>query len=423
VRPNRCHKMNRWAPVFVLLEVVGCNGKDAHGGELRKRLESLSFDPHDPPNHVVNVSVGLYFDHLFLIDEHKHAVDSDFHTLYTWNDPRNYSMLFADGVLTDVDPQTSEDGEACPATAVSSARFVEFGSLEVGLVYAPDLHVSNLAADGKSKVHTQMFRLFEDGRFEWMQHIFARTVLKGEDYRPFPFDTHHVTIKVESESHSRNRIQLSVNPDLTGLDAADIENWPGWFGDGLWTAEVHDHRPEYTRLEAARCRHERLSEFQFQFAAARVSQTYVHDNVVPVILLVLGSWGAFYLPLGQVMPRIAVGFVSFLTISNWASSSTAILPKVTYTVWLGNFMSINRIMVFLAMIETAFAVYVKEHMSTQTATSLDRFFRLFLPLDYTVILVACPILYTLYSIPYTLYPILYTPYPILYTLWSWWSEL
>ena len=64
----------------------------------------------------------------------------------------------------------------------------------------------------------------------------------------------------------------------------------------------------------------------------RGKTAHIKGTFLPAILLVATSWTGFFITHSALMPRIAVGFVSFLTLTNWASDELDKIPDVTYSV-------------------------------------------------------------------------------------------
>ena len=61
---------------------------------LRSYFAKLPFNARDPPAHTTDISVGVYFEHLFKVNQKEHTFDADFWLVYKWHDGRNFSHLF-----------------------------------------------------------------------------------------------------------------------------------------------------------------------------------------------------------------------------------------------------------------------------------------------------------------------------------------
>ena len=91
-----------------------------------------------------------------------------------------------------------------------------------------------------------------------------------------------------------------------------------------WTYISEDHHvflrsPDYTHGTA--CRGETLSRFDFHLVLEREGWKTVEQVLVPCTVLVLISFIAFFIDIKTLMPRIAVGFLTFLTMTNWEAST------------------------------------------------------------------------------------------------------
>jgi len=71
--------------------------------------ETAGFDPKEPPEHQTDIKVGLYLEHLLDVSIPKHTFDMDFYLTEEWLDKRNYSSLFADDNLVEVEPDQCEE--------------------------------------------------------------------------------------------------------------------------------------------------------------------------------------------------------------------------------------------------------------------------------------------------------------------------
>lgn len=58
---------------------------------------ALGFDPSLAAEYTTNVTVGIYLNHLYAIDDKTHLFEADLFTVFRWQDGRNYSSLFAPG--------------------------------------------------------------------------------------------------------------------------------------------------------------------------------------------------------------------------------------------------------------------------------------------------------------------------------------
>ena len=115
-----------------------------------------------------------------------------------------------------------------------------------------------------------------------------------------------------------------------------------------WTYISEDHHvflrsPDYTHGSA--CRGETLSRFDFHLVLEREGWKTVEQVLVPCTVLVLISFIAFFIDIKTLMPRIAVGFLTFLTMTNWEASTVETFASQEHPVWFIEFFKMMRLIV------------------------------------------------------------------------------
>lgn len=354
------------------------------------------------PGDQLNIAVGVSFEHLFSIDQKSHTYTADFWVVYRWHDARNYTSLFHDSAghahsFVRSETNTCSGGGAgmnghgrqlsnLASPPLTRQRYVEFSHSDLSYVWKPDLQIRN--ARSKPMVHAELFRLYEDGTFEQLQLVYGTFELHHPFYGAYPFDKQLLTVMIESFAHSTQSVTLSNLDWLSGVNIALTEEWPGWEITGDQASAVHasvdDVAPNYASFEGNEHRCEQRARYHLDIKVSRVLGSTVTGQFLPLILIVIVTWTAFCIKINVLMPRIAVGFISFLTLSNMASSFTAALPAVSYDMWITVFFMSHRLFIILSLFETATCVYVTDHISSRVGMMLDQFARLFIPLDYLV---------------------------------------
>jgi hypothetical protein len=368
-------------------------------GGLTDRLAHLDFNPAYPPAHTMTIGVGVYFEHLFEINAGKHTFVADFWLVYRWQDPRNFSALFLDNpdVETEVtecshaDASSSSSGSRrrlaetseSSATSEGARRFLELGHIGLGLLWHPDLHVRN--APTAPKLNAELIRLYEDGTIEQLSFMVGEMALDHPLYDAYPFDRQKLTIQIESLAHTTKQILLEPIDQFSGLEMALTLEWPGWspIDDGVHY-EVENVPPDYTHAPGNEGRCERRARYHIDVVVQRQIDDIVKNSFIPLFLQVMLTWSAFYINVKVLMPRVAVAFISYLTLSNAASVLASTLPKVSYQMWLNVFILSQRLMVMVGLLETACCCFVTAGYSTRVGMALDAFARVFVPIDYVI---------------------------------------
>lgn len=397
----------RWPHLLVLLgassaPVAAGAGGPQHGAGgfqqqtgIVQKLQSLSFSVLDPPEHLMTVDVGVYFEHLYAINSFKHVFDADFWLVYRWKDMRNYTFLFENNPLVEreeaCDPpdKGGSDGghrllRSARGLAAPGTRFLELDHDSLPLFWQPDLHIRNLGT-GEPQLYAELARFYEDGTFEFLRLVYANLGLSNPYYGAYPFDQQTLTVQIESLAHTTKQIQVRSLETFSGLDFAYTSEWPGWSpvdGGIMFTTEERVPHYIYEAGNSHRC--ERRSRYHLDIQVMRHISAVTDNTLIPLVMQVVITWTAFYINVKVLMPRVAVAFISYLTLNNAAASLSAGLPPVSHAMFINNFLLFQRLMVVVGLFETAATWYITECISTRVGSSLDKLSRVFVPLDYAL---------------------------------------
>jgi len=102
---------------------------------------------------------------------------------------------------------------------------------------------------------------------------------------------------------------------------------------------------------------------------------------------VIVSWAAFFINVKVLMPRIAVGFISLLTLNNMQGSFVGGLPSVPYLTWAEVFFMCHRFFMISQLFETSAASFICDNVSFRVGRRLDIFARIVVPLDYCLMII------------------------------------
>mmetsp|Transcript_115381 Transcript_115381/g.230060 ORF Transcript_115381/g.230060 Transcript_115381/m.230060 type:complete len:580 (-) Transcript_115381:82-1821(-) len=379
---------------------IGVNAAGTHGraGQtgMAGRVQSLPFSVLDPPRHLMIVDVGVFFEHLFAVNSFVHSFDADFWLVYRWHDPRNYSTLFNDNPLVQVEEEActvpnkrgGDEGnrllQSARHLAAPGTRYLELDHDKLPLFWQPDLHIRNLGRSG-TKLYAEFARVYEDGTFEFLRLLYANLGLSKPYYGAYPFDHQTLTVQVESLAHTKKQIQIRVLESFSGLDFEYTSEWPGWSPvEGGIKFATEEQIPHYIYEAGNSHRCERRSRYHLDIKVKRHISTIVDNMIVPLVMQVVITWTAFFINVKVLMPRVAVAFISYLTLNNAAASLSAGLPPVSHAMFINNVVLVQRLMVVVGLFETASTSYITECISTRVGMSLDKLARVFVPLDYVV---------------------------------------
>ena len=194
-------------------------------------------------------------------------------------------------------------------------------------------------------------------------------------YGAYPFDVQALTIELQSSTLPSNRLSLTAIDSLCGFDSSYTHTWPGWepspepvvpggqsgaaaiwaAGTGLqprWPRTQRIKNLLFPQSDACASDVDARSVFVLSIAVKRIHNQIVSGmpratrngahkarrlgqgiharmahtrhvlagSIIPLLMLVCISWASFFVNVRFLMPRVAVGFISFLTLSNWAAT-------------------------------------------------------------------------------------------------------
>ncbi len=181
----------------------------------------------------------------------------------------------------------------------------------------------------------------------------------------FPFDQHQFTIQFVSPGLTPQEMEFTPapaigDPKIIGGAMYSELSLPDW-NVIEYTAQAHPYKPT-PDIEVA--------GFSFQFTAKRFALYYVWQVIVPLILIVMMSWGAFYIDPTNTGAQIGVATSSMLTLIAYRFMLGNLIPRLPYMTRLDYFTLGSTILVFLTLLEviitTNLALREKEKIARKT---------------------------------------------------------
>ena len=235
----------------------------------------------------------------------------------------------------------------------------------------------------------------------------VKLYLDSPYYGAYPFDQHALTVELQSRTLTANRMAIVAIDELSGFEGINVHSWPGWTpsqnpvfegsapgvsaiwaaGTGLtprWPTTqlvknlLYPHSVQCTQDGDAR------SAFVLSLAIVRKYDEVLFGSIIPLGMLVCISWASFFMNVKDLMPRVAVGFISFLTLSNWAIVLSSNLPHLAYTPWIEVLIQTCRQSIFVSLVETALASFTMENCSLHVSRLLDKFSRVVIPANFVL---------------------------------------
>eukprot|EP00746_Dinoflagellata_sp_MGD_P155635 gnl/MRDRNA2_/MRDRNA2_85470_c0_seq1.p1 gnl/MRDRNA2_/MRDRNA2_85470_c0~~gnl/MRDRNA2_/MRDRNA2_85470_c0_seq1.p1 ORF type:complete len:614 (+),score=97.63 gnl/MRDRNA2_/MRDRNA2_85470_c0_seq1:52-1893(+) len=134
--------------------------------------------------------------------------------------------------------------------------------------------------------------------------------------------------------------------------------------------------------------HYAVSEVCVVVKVTRSRTQIVMRLFIPLFLLLFTPFFGFWLPVTQVMPRIATGFISFLSMQVFRSVAYAMMPRQpTSLVWLDVMLTVSTEMMFLSVLHNMAAVVCQARVSSIAASNFDRQARVIYPATNLLIII------------------------------------
>ena len=195
----------------------------------------------------------------------------------------------------------------------------------------------------------------------------------------FPRDTHTFTVQFVGTGYQAH--ELTFEPDLLrnirgGSMAATLS-----LAD--WKILMHEtvvapYQP-IKEINAA--------AFTFQFQAKRYVGYYLWQVVLPLAVVVIMSWAAFWVGREHVGVRIAVATSSILTLIAHRFVLASLLPRLPYMTRLDYFTVGSTLLVLLALIAVVVTGFLFAHSQDRPAQRIDHWARGAFPAGFFLLLI------------------------------------
>ena len=190
----------------------------------------------------------------------------------------------------------------------------------------------------------------------------------------FPFDQHQFTIQFVSPGSSPEEVQFVRapaigDPKIIGGSMYHELSLPDW-NVTEYSAHAYPYKPT-PDIEVA--------GFVFQFTAERYATYYVWQVIVPLFLIVMMSWGAFYIDPTNAGAQIGVATSSMLTLIAYRFMLGQLIPRLPYMTRLDHFTLGGTILVFLTLAEVIVTTNLALRQREKIAIKIDIWCRFVFP--------------------------------------------
>lgn len=195
----------------------------------------------------------------------------------------------------------------------------------------------------------------------------------------FPRDTHSFIIQFVAAGYPAD--ELTFAPDLVrkirGGSMAKEVSLPDWK-----ILQYETRTDPYNPIEEINA-----AAFEFQFVAQRHLAYYLWQVLLPLMVIVIMSWTAFWIGREHINVRIAVATSSILTLVAQRFVLATLLPKLPYMTRLDYFTVGSTLLVLLALILVIVTGFLVVHNKERQAQNIDHWTRGAFPAAFLLLII------------------------------------
>ena len=194
----------------------------------------------------------------------------------------------------------------------------------------------------------------------------------------FPFDRHSFRIQFAAVSFASGDLRVipgeSEYHELVGGAIADVLSLPDWSIE-KFSANARPYEP-IPGLKVA--------GFDFEFTAKRYSLYYVWQVIMPLIFIVMMSWGSFWIDPEHAGAQIGVATSSMLTLIAYRFMLGELIPPLPYMTRMDYFTLGSTTLVFMTFIEVITTTILAYKQKEKIGRRIDNVSRFVFPFTFTV---------------------------------------
>jgi hypothetical protein len=301
---------------------------------------------------VVKVWVSTNLLDVRAINDKKVQFESYFEIVYSWANPPSPSM-------TPIDGSTSQLKEE-DVPWIPSVQFANMVRLKLPVQH--DFRVSPVS-----------------NRIEWKQTIRAEFT-SGFDLSQFPFDSQNIHVVVTDGRDDLAQIVFVDDPTRVEADFLSSERFfhlVGWSIDDGFEGTASDIGDD-GKISTV---------YRWDVDMTRDWVTYVTQEIVPAIVMVMVSWSGFWIDpkvlIARVMPLL-FAMTSLITLNSFTGAT---IVRTDNTTWLEAFSLFSLSMIFCGLLELVCVHHYEKHGFRPKAKLVDNVSRQVYPCIYVIFLV------------------------------------
>jgi len=233
-----------------------------------------------------------------------------------------------------------------------------------GETWQPDWYIANSAESMEKMKGMESSFMYPNGTVIYSVRIIGK-IKCGMDFKKFPFDKQNCPIKIASTVLGKKQQLLDVEdgePITYSVSKSKLGGTEWNFLSGSAhvvkastpvptpkRGEFHVEDPTTTK-----------SRVDFSFGLSRFSDSYMKDFVIPVSMMFLMCWCGFVLNMKDSPPlpaRAAIAIIPVLIMTTQTASSKQSIPRIDYTSWLSEMLSISLCFMVFGLLELVLVFY------------------------------------------------------------------
>lgn len=249
--------------------------------------------------------------------------------------------------------------------------------LSLDKVWNPRLVIANQ----QGRIHRALpetVTVSPDGLVTYRQR-FTGKISQPLDLKRFPMDSHRFITQFTGVGHAPGTIEFvkGYSHNLKeGGGIAEKLSLPDWHvTDFTLAADPYEPIPEISS-----------PGFIVAFKATRIFDYYIWQIILPLTVVIVMSWSAFWISANQVSIRIGIATSSILTLIAHRFVLASLLPKLPYMTRLDYLSVLGTVLVLLALVMVMVSAYFNQNQKTSTASRIDWACKILFPLAYMIIL-------------------------------------
>jgi len=246
-------------------------------------------------------------------------------------------------------------------------------------VWHPNWLITN-AVGSLDRSFPETVSVAPDGTVTYVQRLIG-TFAQPHDLRAFPFDHTTFSVHFAAAGHRPGAVEFVTakvasaggEPLVSGIASQlTLQDW------GITGSAVRPLPYKVTPTIE-------IPGYAFEFQAERYSRHYMLKVIIPLLLIVMMSWGAFWFDASMGGMQISVCMSSMLTLIAYRFSVGSDVPKVPYLTELDSFILISSILVFLTLVEVIVTTTLVCNKREDLARKIDLASRYAFPIAYVLV--------------------------------------